>query len=156
MNAFTLENPVFVIYAIAASLMVLKLMGQGWMTVTRMISSDAGLLNPEDLQTGPANRNPRPSQLELNDFVERSRRIHRNDLENIPGFLAAGLLFVAVGPSVLLAAILMTAFVVARLLHTAAYVTQQRHEIRATFYSVGSLVVIYMALHVLVVALFHL
>jgi hypothetical protein len=46
--------------------------------------------------------------------------------------------------------------VVARLLHTAAYVTQQRHEIRATFYSIGSLVVIYMALHVLVVALFHL
>ena len=156
MNAFTLENPVFVIYAVAASLMVLKLMGQGWMTVARMIRSDAGMLNPEDLQAGPANRNPRPSQLDLNDFVERSRRIHRNDLENIPGFLAAGLLFVAARPSTLLAAILMTAFVLARVLHTAAYETQQRHEIRATFYSVGSLVVIYMALHVLVVALFHL
>ncbi len=50
MNAFTLENPVFVIYAIAASLMVLKLMGQGWMTVVRMIRSDAGLLNPEDIR----------------------------------------------------------------------------------------------------------
>ena len=156
MNAFTLENPAFVAYAIAASLMILKLMGQGWMTVFRMIKSDAGLLNPEDLKPGPANRNPRPSQLDLNDYVDRSRRIHRNDLENIPGFLAAGLLFVAVRPSLGLTAILMTAFVIARIAYTAAYVTEQRHEVRATLFSVGSLVVIYMAFHVLVVALFRL
>ena len=156
MNAFTLENPVFVAYAIAASLMILKLMGQGWMTVVRMIKSDAGLLNPEDLLQGPANRNPRSSQLDANDYVERSRRIHRNDLENIPGFLAAGLLFVAIGPWPLLAMILMAAFVIARFAHTIAYVTEQRHEIRATFYSIGSLIVIYMALHVLAVAVVRL
>jgi glutathione S-transferase len=152
MNAFTLENPVFVAYAIAASIMILKLMVQGWVTVIRMIKSDAGLLNPEDLQQGPANRNPRSSQLELNDYVERSRRIHRNDLENIPGFLAAGLLFVAIGPWPLFAMILMAAFVLARLAHTISYMTEQRHEVRATFYSIGSLIVIYMALHVLAVA----
>src|SRR5689334_3811380 len=113
MNAFSLENPVFVAYAVAASLMILKIMGQGWVTVVRMMKSDAGLLNPEDLQPGPANRNPRASQLELNDYVERSRRIHRNDLENIPAFLAAGLLFVAVGPWPTFAMILMAVFVLA-------------------------------------------
>ncbi|MEP2843260.1 MAG: MAPEG family protein, partial [Alphaproteobacteria bacterium] len=98
MSLLTMENPVFVTYVIAASIMILKLMGQGWVTVVRMMGSEAGLLNPEDLKPGPANRNPRPEQLEPNDYVERSRRIQRNDLENIPGFLAAGLLFVAVGP----------------------------------------------------------
>ena len=44
--------------------------------------------------------------------------MHRNDLENIPAFLAYGLLFVAAAPSVLLANILMYTFVGARLLHT--------------------------------------
>jgi glutathione S-transferase len=71
MTAFSMENPVFVAY---------KIMGQGWMTVYRMNKSEAGLLNPEDLLTGPANRNPHPSQLEPNDYVDRSRRMHRNDL----------------------------------------------------------------------------
>lgn len=153
MNMYAIQNPVFLVYMIAASIMILKLMGQAWMTVYRMIKSDSGLLNPEDLIAGPVNRNPRPDQLELNDYVDRSRRINRNDLENIPAFLAAGLLFVAVRPSLVLASILMATFVVARLLHTVAYLTRQRHEVRATLYTIGSLIVVYMALHVLVVAI---
>lgn len=150
MNALTIENPVFATYAIAAAIMVLKIMGQGWMTVYRMMRSDSGLASPEDLRVGLINKNPRAEQLEVNDYVDRSRRMHRNDLENIPAFLAAGLLFVAVGPSVLQAQILMYGFVVARLLHAIAYATKQSHEVRATFYSIGSLIVIYMALYTLV------
>jgi glutathione S-transferase len=152
LHPYNLQNPVFLIYMIAAAIMVLKLMLQGWMTVYRMLGSDSGLINPEDLIPGPVNRHPRPQQLELSDYVDRSRRIQRNDLENIPAFLAIGLLFVAVRPSLLLAAVLMAAFVVARLLHTAAYLSKQRHEVRAVLFTVGSLIVIYMAIHVLVVA----
>jgi len=152
MNTFTIENPVFLTYAIAASTMILKIMGQGWMTVYRMLKSDSGLASPEDLQVGIINKNPRKEQLERNDYVDRSRRMHRNDLENIPAFLAAGLLFVAVQPSLVLAQILMFGFVLARLLHAVAYATKQTHEVRATFYTVGSLIVVYMALHVLVTA----
>src|SRR5260221_3293142 len=91
MHPYSIQNPVFLVYMIAAAIMILKLMGQGWMTVYRMIKSDSGLLNPEDLTPGPANRNPRPQQLELNEYVDRSRRIQRNDLESIPAFLAIGL-----------------------------------------------------------------
>ncbi|WP_457940688.1 MAPEG family protein [Mesorhizobium sp. 10J20-29] len=153
MAALSMENPVFVSYMIAASIMILKLMGQGWMTVFRMLKSDAGMLNPEDLLPGPANRNPRPEQLLANDYVERSRRMQRNDLENIPAFLAAGLIFVAAQPSLWLANSLMIAFVVARLFHAVAYATGQRHEVRATFFSIGSIVVIVMALYALAAAL---
>jgi glutathione S-transferase len=153
MTALSMENPVFVSYVIAAAIMILKLMGQGWMTVFRMVKSDGGLLNSEDLLPGPANRNPRPEQLLADEYVERSRRMHRNDLENIPAFLAAGLIFVAAGPSPMLANILMTIFVAARLAHTIAYATGQRHEIRATFFSVGSAVVIIMTLYALAVAI---
>jgi len=124
MTALNMENPVFITYLIAASIMVLKVMGQGWMTVYRMLRSDTGLASPEDLQVGLINRNPRPEQLEMNDYVDRSRRMHRNDLENIPAFLASGLLFVIAGPSLLLANMLMYGFVVARLAHTAAYASK--------------------------------
>ena len=154
MTVLSMENPVFVTYMIAGAIMILKLMGQGWMTVFRMLKVDAGFVTPEDLQAGPINRNPRPEQLELNDYVDRSRRMQRNDLENIPAFLACGLLFVAAGPSYLLANILMYSFVGARLLHTLAYATKQRHEVRATLYTIGSVVVIIMALYVLAVVIF--
>ena len=156
MNALTPTNPVFVTYAIAASLMVLKIMLQGWVTVVRMMSNKGGFVNPEDANAGPANPKPRAGQLDLNDDVERSRRIHRNDLENIPAFLAIGLLFVLIGPPLAAAQWLMYGFVVARLLHTAAYSTAQSHEVRATFYSVGSLIVIAMALWVLIIGAQHL
>lgn len=149
MTALTLENPVFVTYVIAAALLVLKVMAQGWMTVHRMMKVRAGWASPEDLQKGFLNTAPDPSQLDVNEYVDRSRRMHRNDLENIPAFWAAGLLFVAIDPSVWLAYVLMYGFVAARLAHFWAYTTKQSHEIRATFYTVGSLIVIYMACHVL-------
>jgi glutathione S-transferase len=154
MTIFSMENPLFVAYAIAAAIMVLKIMGQGWMTVYRMMKSESGMLNPEDLLPGPANRSPHPAQLDPSDYVERSRRMHRNDLENIPAFLAIGLLFVAVEPPFWLGSALMTIFVIARLAHTFVYATAQRHEVRATPYTIGSVVVIFMAVYVLGVALF--
>jgi glutathione S-transferase len=153
MSLFVLENPVFATYVIAAAIMVLKIMLQGWLTVYRMMTTNAGFASPEDLRKGLINPHPDPAQLERNDHVDRSRRIHRNDLENIPAFLVAGLLFVAVAPPLWLAQGLMYGFVAARLAHFVAYSTRQSHEVRATFYTIGSLIVIYMALHVLWVAL---
>jgi uncharacterized MAPEG superfamily protein len=149
MDSLTLDNPVFQTYALVTALMVLKVMLQGWMTVYRMINSDSGLVNPEDLQKGLINKNPRPDQLEVNDYVDRSRRMHRNDLENIPAFWAVGLVFVAVDPALWLAQILMYGFALARLAHAVAYLTKQSHEVRATFYTFGSLIVIFMAAYVL-------
>ena len=123
------------------------------MTVYRMLKSNSGLASPEDIQTGLINKNPSPAQLEVNDYVDRSRRMHRNDLENIPAFLAAALLFVTVDPALWVARVLMYGFVLARLAHFAAYATKQTHEVRATFYTIGSFIVIYMVIHVLWVIL---
>jgi uncharacterized MAPEG superfamily protein len=149
MSALSIDNPVFVTYMITGAIMVLKIMGQGWMTVYRMLKSNSGLASPEDLQVGLINKRPNPEQLEPNDYVDRSRRMQRNDLENIPAFLACGVMFVAASPSYLLANILMYGFVGARLAHSMAYATKQSHEIRATFYTIGSVTVIIMAAYVL-------
>ena len=55
--------------------------------------------------------------------------------------------------ALLLAQVLMYGFVLARAAHAVAYATAQSHEVRSVFYTIGSLSVIYMAVHVLVVAL---
>ncbi len=153
MTQFTLGNPVFVTYLICAALAVLKVMGQGWMTVYRLMKIGGGYASPEDARPGILNPKPREGQIDVVDYVDRSRRMHRNDLENVLPFIGAGLLFVAVSPALVLAQVLMYGFVLARGAHAIAYATKQSHEVRATFYTIGSLIVIYMAVHVLVVAL---
>ena len=147
------DNPVFTTYAIAAALGVLKIMGQGWVTVYLMLKRGGGYASPEDLRPGLINRDPRPDQIAPDETVERSRRMHRNDLENIPAFLAVGLLFVLTDPPLIWAQVLLYGFVVARALHAVAYGASLGHEVRATFYTIGSLIVIAMALRVLAVAL---
>ena len=156
MGELSLTNPVFVTYAMAGAVMVLKIMLQGWITVVRMMANSGGFVNPEDARAGPANPKPRAGQLDLNDDVDRSRRIHRNDLENIPAFLAIGLLFVLINPPLAAAQWLMFGFVAARMAHTIAYSTAQSHEVRATFYSIGALIVMAMAVWVVGVAVQHL
>jgi len=149
-SALSLDNPVFHTYIVAATIMILKLMIQPWMTVQRMMKVRAGFRSPEDAKKSPINPQPNAEQLEPNEYVERSRRMNLNDLESIPGFLAAGLLFVLTGPPLLLAQILIWAYVAARAAHFVAYATAQLHDIRATFWTVSSLAVIAMAGYALV------
>jgi uncharacterized membrane protein YecN with MAPEG domain len=145
-----LENSVFATYAIAASLMILKMMSQSWITVARMMKTNAGLLNPEDVAKGWTNSAPSPEQLEPNDYVERSRRIHRNDTENIPLFLVAGFLFALTQPPLWVAQVLLYGYVASRLLHFWAYMTAKSHETRATFWTIGSLIVIGISIYTIV------
>lgn len=145
----TLDNPVFHTYLLAAAIMILKLMLQPWMTVWRMMKVRAGFRSPEDAKQSPINPEPVEGQLELNEYVDRSRRLNLNDLESIPGFLAAGFLFVLVNPPLLLAQILIWTYVGARAAHFVAYVTAQLHDVRATLWTFSSLSVIAMAGYVL-------
>ncbi len=150
MDLLDLENPVFRVYLVAVALTVLKVMGQGWMTVYRMMKVKGGYASPEDIRPGLYNPAPDPSQLAVNDYVDRARRMHRNDLENIPAFWAVGLAFVAVAPPIWAAQGALYGFVLARAVHAVAYATGQSHEVRSIGYSVGSILVMAMALWVLV------
>ena len=130
--------------------MIIKLMIQPWITVVRMMAVHAGFRSPEDSKKSPLNPEPTAGQTDVNEYVDRSRRINLNDLESIPGFLAAGFLFVLVGPPLLLAQILIWTYVGARAAHFVAYMTAQLHDIRATFWTFSSLPVFAMAGYVLV------
>ncbi len=142
-------NPVFAAFAIAASLMVLKTVAMSWLTVARMTAEKAGYRSPEDLKKTRLNPDPNPNQLEINDSVERVRRIQHNDLENVPFFIVAGFLYVLTAPPLWLAQVLFYGYVVTRLLHFVAYYTAQIHDIRAALWTPGSLIIIFMAVRVL-------
>lgn len=153
MDTLSLQDPLFATYAIAASLMILKTVGMAWLTVYRMMSEKGGYRSPEDLRRTPLNPSPDPRQLAPNERVERVRRIHQNDLENIPFFLVAGFLYVLTGPPLLLAQLLLYGYVVSRLLHFAAYLAARTHDTRATLWTIGSLIIVFMAVRTLLAAL---
>jgi glutathione S-transferase len=153
MDKLSLQNPVFATYVIAATIMMLKAAAMPWLTVLRMMQAKGGFRSPEDLRKTPLNPNPDPKQLEPNERVERIRRINLNDLENLPFFLVAGFLFVLTNPSLLLTRWLMYGYVVSRLLHFTAYFTAQTHDMRATLWTIGSLILIFMTCWTLVAAI---
>jgi glutathione S-transferase len=153
MDKLTLQNPLFATYTIAATLMILKAISMSWLTVARMMKVNGGFRSPEDIKQTPFNKNPDPSQLDKNEYVERIRRIHLNDLENIPFFLAAGFLYILTEPSLLLARVLLFGYVVTRLLHFFAYFTACTHDTRAKLWSPGSFILIFMTGRTLLAAL---
>ncbi len=150
-----LQGPAFATYVIAASIMVLKAVAMAWLTVWRMMRVKGGFRAPEDLRRTPLNPNPDPKQLEPDERVERIRRIQQNDLENIPYFLIIGLLFLLTEPSLRTAQWLFYGYVATRLAHFWAYLTGQAHDVRATFWTIGSLLLIYMTIVTLLTALGH-
>jgi glutathione S-transferase len=153
MEKLSLQNPLFTTYVVAATLMILKAVGMSWLTVVRMMQAKGGFRSPEDIRKTALNPEPSPKQLEPNERVERIRRIHLNELENVPFFLVAGFLFILTEPSLLLARALLYGYVVSRFLHFAAYVTAQTHDMRATLWTVGSLILIFMTCWTLLAAL---
>jgi glutathione S-transferase len=153
MDKISLQNPVFAVYVVAATIMILKAASMSWLTVARMVKVNGGFRSPEDLKKTPLNKEPDPKQLEKNEYVDRIRRIHLNDLENVPFFLAAGFLYVLTNPSLLVAQVLLYGYVATRLLHFAAYVTARTHDTRAMLWTPGSLVMIFMAGRTLFAAL---
>jgi glutathione S-transferase len=153
MDNLSLQNPLFATYAIAACLMILKAVAMSWLTVVRMMQVKGGYRAPEDLRKTALNPEPNPAQLAPDDRVDRIRRIQLNDLENLPYFLVAGFLFVLTEPSLMLARVLLYGYVLSRLLHFGAYLSARNHETRATFWTVGSLILIFMTGWTLVAAL---
>src|SRR5437764_15349793 len=87
MDQLSLRDPLFATYVIAATLMILKVISMSWLTVVRMMRVKGGFRSPEDLKKTMLNPAPNPRQLDINEPVERIRRIQMNDLENVPLFL---------------------------------------------------------------------
>lgn len=96
-------------------------------------------VNPEDLPS---------KQLKVkfgDEDVERVRRAHRNDLENILPFFVIGFLFILTNPAANVAINLFRAFAIARLVHSFVYALTICPKARGPAFGVGILITTYMA-----------
>ena len=66
----------------------------------------------------------------VDDDVERYRRAHANDLENIPIFILISIFYLASDPSATAANVHFITFTASRILHTVAYVGLKSSALR--------------------------
>lgn len=89
-----------------------------------------------------------------NNTIERIRRAHLNDLENIVPFMIVGLLFVLANPNKMLAQWLFRLVGISRIAHTVVYAIYPiRQPARAICFSTTFGILIYMCLYCIVI--FH-
>ncbi|KAK6639479.1 hypothetical protein RUM43_007752 [Polyplax serrata] len=144
-NLMSFDNPVFKSYAFYVGVLVLKMLLMSLLT-GRMRFKKRVFCNPEDTK-GMKN-----AKVKFDDpDVERARRAHLNDLENIPVFFVAAWLFLLTDPPVFLAVNLFRVFAIARILHTVVYAVKPMPQpARALSWGVGYGITIYMVVHSLI------
>ncbi|XP_076454583.1 microsomal glutathione S-transferase 1-like [Babylonia areolata] len=89
--------------------------------------------NPEDV----ARFAPGKSINTNDDMVERIRRCHQNDLENVVPFTLIGLFYVSAEPDPDIALRIFRIFAASRMLHTVAYLVPLPQPARAACYFAG-------------------
>jgi len=115
MNAL-LADPVVRLYVICAAVLVIKMLVTANLTGIYRTSRKV-YATPEDYRF--FGQEPAEGR---DEDIERIRRSHQNDLENIVPFLVIGFLYALSGPSYTLAAVLLIVFTLARVLYTVVYV----------------------------------
>ncbi|XP_042529380.1 microsomal glutathione S-transferase 1, partial [Dipodomys spectabilis] len=108
--------------------------------------------NPEDCVSFGKGENAK-KYLRTDDSVERVRRAHLNDLENVVPFVGVGLLYALSRPAPATALLHFRVFAGARLFHTVAYLLPLPQPSRALGFFVGYGVTLSMAGRVLQAAL---
>lgn len=78
--------------------------------------------------------------------VERVRRVHRNDLENIPPFLFIAFIYLHTDPSTFIAVNLIRLAAIARLFHTIFYAIHPMQPVRTFSFMLCFAVTAYMAI----------
>ncbi|XP_029024132.1 prostaglandin E synthase [Betta splendens] len=139
-----IRNEVFSCFLFYAVLLVIK------MYVIAIITGQVRLrkkafANPED-----ALRHGGLQYHREDPYVERCRRAHVNDMENILPFLFLGAIYSLTGPSLAVARLHFLVFFVGRVVHSVAYLLALRAPTRSVAYSVAQIPCVSMALQILV------
>ncbi len=134
-----IEQPVMRLFALTYLLLVLKMLAVGFVTSYYRMRKRAFAV-PEDY----AMQGLSPRQL-VDPDVERARRAHRNDLENILPFFAVGFFFALTQPSLGVARVLFIGYLLARVLHTVFYLAALQPW-RTLAFAVGQAITVVMLL----------
>lgn len=136
------QNPVFVSYAIAATVICFNLLGLGFLTaLTR--AKRRHVINHEDVGVNPG---AKVFEVEHAD-VARVKRAHMNAVEAAVPFLVTGFIFTQTLPNLVFARVLFGVFVVVRLLHSAFYVNAKQ-PFRTGSFVIGAITIVIMLVQV--------
>jgi glutathione S-transferase len=134
-----LANPVVRLYGIVSLLLVLKMVLVGVYTTVLRLRRRV-FATPEDY----ARQNLPPVGVADED-IERVRRAHRNDLENILPFFLVGFLYSLTGPSLFAARCYFFGYLLARCLHSVFYIRAMQPH-RTISFSVAAVLNVFMLL----------
>ncbi|KAH1179277.1 prostaglandin E synthase [Mauremys mutica] len=138
-----MENEVFASFTFYSTILIIKMYVLAIITGQVRLRKKA-FANPED-----ALRNGGLQYCREDPDVERCRRAHRNDMENIFPFLFLGAIYSLLEPSPIVARIHFLIFCVGRIVHTVAYLLRLKAPTRSVAYSVAQLPCFSMALQIL-------
>jgi uncharacterized MAPEG superfamily protein len=127
------------LYAICALLLVLKMMAVGTVTSVLRIRKSV-FASPEDYRFQRLEPTGR-----ADPEIERARRAHRNDLENVLPFLAVGPIYALCEPSALGAWVCFVGFTTARILHSVFYLRGLMPH-RTIAFAIGFVLTLWMVL----------
>jgi microsomal prostaglandin-E synthase 1 len=138
-----LAIPPFRLFAIVTVMLVIKMAVLGLYTTIIRIRRKV-FATPEDYTFFGGV--PRPT---ADEEIERTRRAHRNDLENIPAFIFVAMIYALTVPSMTAARIYFWGFFIARALHSIFYVRGQQPH-RTVAFAVGAVLMALLIVETLV------
>ncbi|XP_017074457.1 microsomal glutathione S-transferase 1 isoform X2 [Drosophila eugracilis] len=113
-DMFNLENPVFCCYLFWATVLVVKMLLMSLLTAVQRFRYKI-FPNQEDLFF-------KNLEVQFDDpHVERVRRAHRNDMENILPYFIMSLIYISTNPNPAVACNLFRVASLARIIHTLVY-----------------------------------
>ncbi|XP_050078718.1 microsomal glutathione S-transferase 1-like [Anopheles maculipalpis] len=134
------EPAVFQAYAFWAAVLGLKMLLMSVLTGLRRGSKKV-VSNPEDVMPGGKVAYDDPD-------VERVRRAHRNDMENILPYFIISFLYMFTNPSVTVAVNLFRLVAAARIIHTVFHVLVPVHKFRGMAWATGFFTTVFMGVQI--------
>ncbi|XP_018021473.1 microsomal glutathione S-transferase 1-like isoform X1 [Hyalella azteca] len=136
-SQWTLSNPVFRTWALSSSILAVKLLLMALFTARHRIAKKV-FANAEDARIANG-------KVKTDEDVERVRRAHLNDLENIPAYWIISLIFVLTEPAAFTAKVCFYGFTAARVLHTFFYLNSVM-PFRGISFIIGQILNAFMAI----------
>ncbi|KAM6985700.1 microsomal glutathione S-transferase 1-like [Aplochiton taeniatus] len=146
--AHLIDNQVFLAFSTYATIVIVKMMMMAPLTAYYRLTRKA-FANEEDARVHGKTPEDKKKMLRVDSDVERVRRCHQNDLENIIPFVLIGLLYSLTGPDLSTALFHFRVFVGSRFCHTVAYVCSLPQPSRGLPWLVGVVVTLSMAYSVI-------
>ncbi|KAI4476927.1 hypothetical protein M0804_013107 [Polistes exclamans] len=125
------------VFGFWSSVLVLKMLAMMPLTARYRFQKQI-FLNPEDVKL------VKNSKVAFDDpDIERVRRNHRNDLENILPWFIITYIWLTTDPSPWLAGMLIKSFVISRILHTLSYAIFPQQPARVLSFGFGYSIMVY-------------